>query len=278
MATSTKPDSNNFLLYLIGGILGLGLALVLLGLLYFGLGYLASNLFLSLDTSAYGRGAGGWAGYALLGLGLGAAAGAVAAWHRFRLNKLVLVVAGLVAATSLAFVLVGNTAHFAPPPASVTYYETADNQGQCPACATITASSTRPDAVPDRYAAANLLDKDPATAWISATPRPMLRLLLTLPADQRLIGLRLRNGYAKSRGTYASFGRVRIGRVRLNGAPEASYALPDAPDQDLFIPLALPTGTISATLTFQVSEAYAGENHPEEVALSALVPVIELVK
>lgn len=64
-------------------------------------------LFLRLDAS-YGR-AGGAFGYALLGLGLGAAAGAIAAQRRYRLNKLILVGAGGLALLLVGLAQLGNS-------------------------------------------------------------------------------------------------------------------------------------------------------------------------
>jgi hypothetical protein len=64
-----------------------------------------------MDLSNYGRiGSGGWAGYALLGLGLGAAGGAIAAQQRFRLNKLVSIGAVVLVLVICSFVFIGNAA------------------------------------------------------------------------------------------------------------------------------------------------------------------------
>ena len=98
------------LLYIVLGLTALWPVWKLLRLLYSVLGYAAANLFLGLDLS-YGRlGAGGWPGYALLGLGLGAAAGAVAAQRRFRLNGLIVVAAATFALALLSVVYIGTTA------------------------------------------------------------------------------------------------------------------------------------------------------------------------
>lgn len=57
------------------------------------------TLFMHLDAS-YGQ-LGGWPGYGLLGLGLGAAAGAIAAQRRFRLSRRIVLGAGLLGALLL---------------------------------------------------------------------------------------------------------------------------------------------------------------------------------
>lgn len=91
-------------------IVGVGLGFVLLKFLYFASCYLAVNLFVGMDLSSYGRiGTSGWAGYALLGLGLGAAGGAIAAQRRFRLNKLVSIGAVAMGLILCSFVFIGNT-------------------------------------------------------------------------------------------------------------------------------------------------------------------------
>lgn len=254
------------------------LAIPLLILLYFILSYLALNLFLGLDLSIFGRLApGGWPGYALLGLGLGAAAGAVTAQRRFRLSKGILGGAGALVLALGASGLVSNAARFAAPVLAVEapFYVRGKGQGQCPACTTVKASSTKSDAA-NRYVAKKLLDKDPTTAWISEdAPDQTLTLTLTIPADQRLVGLRLSNGYGKSAATYSSFSRVHTCRVSLNNGPDANWSIPDTRSRDLFIPLTSPAGT-TASLSFRIDDTYEGENHTQ-VALSGLTPVIEAV-
>ena len=254
-------------------------AIALAIFLLFSLSYLGLNLFVGLDASAFGQlPPGPWLGYALLGLGLGAAAGVVAAQRRYRLNKHLQTGAGALVVGLVAAAVVGNPAHFAPladeaPEAEV--YVRGAGQGQCPACTTIEASSTKADPGQNRYLATKLLDKDPATAWISAAAADQtLRLALTVPAGQRLAGLRLTNGYGKNAGVYASFSRVRTCRVRLDGGPAARWTLPDRRAQDLFIPLDVAAGATPAVLVFSIDETYPGDNHPE-VALSSLTPVIE---
>lgn len=100
---------------------GLWLLWQLLQFLYSAGCYLAINLFLGLDLSAYGRaGLGTWGGYALLGLGLGAAAGAVAAQQRYRLHRLIPIGAAVVALLLCSFVFLGNTASRATSAESVS--------------------------------------------------------------------------------------------------------------------------------------------------------------
>ena len=255
------------------------LAIPLAILLFFSLSYLGLNLFVGLDASAFGQlPPGPWLGYGLLGLGLGAAAGAVAAQRRFRLSKHLQTGAGALVVGLVAAAVVGNPAHFAPradeaPEAGL--YVRGAGQGQCPACTTVEASSTKADPGQNRYLASQLLDKNPATAWISAAPADQtLRLTLTLPAGQRLVGLRLTNGYAKNAQVYASFSRVRTCGVSLDGGPPARWTLPDRRAPDLFIPLDVAAGAAPAVLVFAIDDTYPGDNHPE-VALSGLTPVIE---
>lgn len=115
------------LLYLVAVLLGLRLGHKLLSSLYVAFSYAGLNTLLALDLSAYGRVAADyWPGWALLGLGLGAAGGAIAAQHRFGLSRGV-GVAGWLAITLLlglvyATVEVGaasetTTTVVAPPPA-----------------------------------------------------------------------------------------------------------------------------------------------------------------
>ncbi|MGI4870730.1 MAG: NADase-type glycan-binding domain-containing protein [Janthinobacterium lividum] len=266
-------------LYIIGGLVALWLGAVLLVLLYYLFSYLGLNLFLGLDSSAFGQLAPSPVpGYALLGLGLGAAAGAVAAQRRFRLNKHIQTGVGALVLGLLAVAVVGNPAHFAPlaeEAQEAGVYEPGEGWGQCPACTTIAASSTKADPGENRYAATKLLDKNPATAWISeAGTTHTLQLALTIPADQQLVGLRISNGYGKNEGVYTSFSRARTCRVRLDSDPEARWTLPDTHSQDLFIPLEVADDATPAVLFFYIDNLYPGENHPE-VALSGLTPVIK---
>lgn len=276
MATTSTTD-NKPLLYLVGGLVALGAGILLLVFLYFSFSYLSLNLFLALDASLAGHlAAAPWPGYALLGLGLGAAAGAITAQRRFRLNKAIGAGAlGLVVAVG-ALAMVGNPAHFASPAIvnEAGFYIRNAGQGQCPACASLAATSTRADAE-NRYTVARLLDKDPTTAWIAgADDGQELTMTLTIPADQRLVGLRLANGYGKSEEAFASFGRIHTCRIRLNGGPATEWTLPDSHAEDVFIPLTVPPGTVPSTVQVAVQETYTGTNHPE-VALSGLTPVIE---
>lgn len=281
---ATPSPSNNsgclkLLLFLFVGPLALGL-------LWLGGCLLAVNLFIGLDNSVFARlgsvgggdGGAAWPGYVLLGAGLGAAAGAVAAQQRYRLSRGLL---GGVAALGLmlgAGALVGNTARLPSSEAATDEagpYTAAPGRGQCPACATAEASSTKTDPQ-NRYTAAQLLDKDPDTAWIAAdgqTSGQTLRLRLRIPTDQQLVGLRLTNGYAKSREVYRSFARVRAGRLSLDGGPETTFTLPDAREPDRFIPLRPVPGSAPAEIVLRLTATYPGTNHAEP-ALSGLVPVI----
>ena len=277
MAVTPKENKNGkYHLYLLLAVVGIWVSWLVLKFLYYAFSYLGLNLFLALDLSAYGRlSQGGWIGYALLGLGLGAAGGAVAAQRRFRLNKLIPAGAGVLVLGLCSFVFLNNAARFAPPVMEAAHYVRSEGQGQCPACTTIEASSTKSDPEQNRYTAAALLDKNNATAWISdEADNQNLRLTLTIPADQRLVGLRLSNGYGKSEEVFASFSRVRTCRVSLDNGPETPWALPDTRNEDLFIPLTPVNGAKPLVLLFRIDETYSGENH-SEVALSSLTPVIE---
>ncbi len=68
--------------------------------------FLAPSFFLTLDLSLFGRL--GWAGYALLGAGLGAAAGMLAARRRYRLHGNVAAGAGGLAVVLIALTYFGN--------------------------------------------------------------------------------------------------------------------------------------------------------------------------
>ena len=107
----SNPQQNTGCVKIVLIVVGVGLGFILLKFLYFASCYLAVNLFVGMDLSTYGRiGTGGWAGYTLLGLGLGAAGGAIAAQRRFRLNKLVSIGAVALVLILCCFVFIGNTA------------------------------------------------------------------------------------------------------------------------------------------------------------------------
>lgn len=279
--SNAQEETNNgvkYLLYIALGVAGVWITWLVLKFLYYASSYLALNLFLGLDLSVYGRlSLGGWMGYALLGLGLGAACGAVAAQRRFRLNKLIPAGAVVLVLGLSSFVFLNNAARFAPPMVEAAFYVSSEGRGQCPACTTIEASSTKSDSTQNRYATASLLDKNPATAWISeGASNQKLQLTVTIPADQRLVGLRLGNGYGKSEQVFASFSRVRTCHVTLSNGSEMFLTLPDTHSEDLFIPLEPIVSATPLILVFNIDETYPGENHAE-VALSALTPVIEAV-
>lgn len=263
-----------------------GLGLTVLAAAYFVGSYLALNGLVTLDNSWLGRlAAVPWPGYAGLGLALGAAAGATAAHRRYRLGGAVRGGAGVLAAAAAGSLALGNAARVVPldlpPPVAETYVR-APGQGQCPACATATATTTKASPT-GRYTAAKLLDKNAATAWIadSATLAPAIGLTLVIPPGQRLVGLRLANGYGKTPETYVSFARVRTCRVALDvggsGGPPTTFTLPDQAAPDRFIPLEAPAGTATAHVRLEILATYPGINHAE-AALSALVPVIESVE
>ena len=107
----SNPQQNTGCVKIVLIVVGVGLGFILLKFLYFAGCYLAVNLFVGMDLSSYGRiGTSGWAGYALLGLGLGAAGGAIAAQRRFRLNKLVSIGAVALVLVLCSFVFIGNSA------------------------------------------------------------------------------------------------------------------------------------------------------------------------
>ena len=280
----TLKDKSTGLLtvYAVLAILAIGVAGVLLTILYYALSLLAMDFFLGLDLSAYGQvSGGGGPGYALLGLGLGAAGGAIAAQHRYRLSKSVLVGAVGLAGGLCMFALVSNTAHLAAASSEATAYVPKTGWLQCPACATLTASSIKPSQHGKSYGIDNLLDKNDASAWISDTAPSGARapgalhtldLVVNIPAGQQLVGLRVRNGYGKNAGVYRSFSRVRACHISSAAGEQTAWTLPDERTQELFIPLT-PTSQTPASLTFSIDALYEGENH-EEVALSALSPVL----
>ncbi|MGI4870729.1 MAG: hypothetical protein ACRYFX_06055 [Janthinobacterium lividum] len=155
--------------YVVAAGLGLWLAWHILLMLSSGLGQLSLALFRHLDTS-YGR-LGGLYGYVLLGLGLGAAAGAVAAQQRFRLNKLILVVAGTAVLLLGSLVFVGATRRHRStsgstreqsPPATETSRTT-----DAPAPEVATATDEAPPEAPDPVA--------PAEADTTSQPAQGLR-------------------------------------------------------------------------------------------------------
>lgn len=277
--STAQEDTNNgtkYLLYIALAGAGVWIAWLVLKFLYYAFSYLALNLFLGLDLSVYGRlSSGGWLGYALLGLGFGAAGGAVAAQRRFRLSKLIPAGAGILFLGLCSFVFLNNAARFAPPMEEAGLYEYSEGRGQCPVCATIEATSTKPDSTLHRYTTASLLDKNSATAWISGSANTQtLTLKLSLPDDQRLVGLRIGNGYDKSDEVFASFSRVRSCHISLDNGPATYWRLPDTHTQDLFIPITPVTGTMPQAIVLTIDETYSGENHTE-VAISSLTPLIE---
>ncbi|MDQ2769480.1 MAG: hypothetical protein M3Y54_03150 [Bacteroidota bacterium] len=110
---STKEQNTGCVkIVLIGAAVGLGW--MVLKFFYKAGCYVGANAFLALDASAYCRAGKGAVGYALLGLGLGAACGAIGAQQRFRLNRLVSIGAGALALGLFTFIFVGNTAASAP--------------------------------------------------------------------------------------------------------------------------------------------------------------------
>lgn len=110
---STKEQNTGCVkIVLIGAAVGLGW--MVLKFIYKVGCYVGANAFLALDASAYSRAGKGAVGYALLGLGLGAACGAIGAQQRFRLNRLVSIGAGALVLGLFTFIFVGNTAASAP--------------------------------------------------------------------------------------------------------------------------------------------------------------------
>ncbi|WP_210466842.1 hypothetical protein [Rufibacter roseolus] len=108
---STNKGKNSEIWYLALGALGLYLAWIALKFIYYILSYLATNLFIGLDQSVYGQlSEEPWVGYGFLGLVLGAAAGAIAAQRRFRLNKMITAVSIITILVLCSFAFVGNQA------------------------------------------------------------------------------------------------------------------------------------------------------------------------
>lgn len=287
MATSLAgPSGTKTLAYLLLGVLVLGVGALLVVGLYFGLSYVALNLFLSLDQSVYSL-AGGPLGYVLLGLALGAAGGMLAAQRRFRLPRSLAYGAAalLLGAVGLAAVP-GQARHpLAATSREALAYVAAPGRVSCAACTAITASTTRAPQNGNSYAAANLLRRDSTKAWISEVaadaenpllPAVQLHLAVAPLAGHRLVGLRLRNGYCKSRGVYEAFGRVQELHLRLPTGEVQAWTLPDAARQEYFVPLA-PGAPDSTRLTLLLAASYPGTSHAE-VALAWLVPVFEPLK
>lgn len=282
MASATSPGSNKTALYMLLGLL----ALPVLALLYCLFSYLAVNLFLGLDLSAYGRvGQGGWPGYLLLGLG--AAGGAVAAQRRYRLHQGLVwgAAAGAAGLGVLALATFsGTTAPDQPAATEAGLYQPLNRRVTCGACAAIAATTTRPAQNNNSYAASNLLQRDTLKAWISETavdaanpllPETQLSLTIKPLAGHRLVGLRLRNGYCKSSGVYQGFSRVKTCQLRAADSTQVTaWTLPDTEHREYFIPLAATASTDSLRLTLTITETYPGATHPE-VALAWLVPLFE---
>ena len=283
-ATPAAPAAGCLKVLLYPLLAALGVAL--LAVSYFAANYVAFNGVVMIDNSWLSNlVAAPWPSYAGLGLALGAAAGATAAHRRYRLGGAVRAGAVALVGAGAASLALGNVARIVPldlPPPIAETYVRAPGQGQCPACATATATTTKASPT-GRYTAAKLLDKNAATAWIadSATLAPAIGLTLVIPPGQRLVGLRLANGYGKTPETYVSFARVRTCRVALDvggsGGPPTTFTLPDQAAPDRFIPIEAAAGTATAHVRLEILATYPGTNHPE-AALSALVPVIESVE
>ncbi|AMR28309.1 hypothetical protein A0257_15250 [Hymenobacter psoromatis] len=285
MTSATSPGSNKTGRYVFLALL----AIPVLGLLYYLFSYLAVNLFLGLDLSAYGRvGEGGWPGYALLGLGLGAAGGALAARRRYRLHQGLVwgAAAGAVGLAGLAIATFsGAPAADQPAATEAKPYKPLNRRVTCGTCTAIMATTTRPAQNDNSYEVSNLLQRDTLKAWISGTATdaanpllPETRLSLTIGplAGHRLVGLRLRNGYCKNSGVYQGFSRAKTCQLRsADGTQSTIWALPDTEHREFFLPLASPAvGPDSARLTLSITETYPGATH-SEVALAWLVPLFE---
>jgi hypothetical protein len=284
MASPTTPPTTKTTRYIILGLV----AIPALVLLYFALSYLAVNLFIGLDLSAYGQlAAGGWLGYVLLGLGLGAAGGTVAAQQRYRLHRGLLVAAGVLALGLglLAGATLANATQVIEATATdAQLYKSLNKRVSCGACTAISATTTRPAQNDNAYEASNLLSRDSTNAWISETavdprnpllPTTQLHLTIAPLAGHRLAGLRLRNGYCKNNGVYQGFSRVQSCQVQLATSQPQAWTLADVPRQEFYLPLPAASRD-TARVTVTISSSYPGDSHPE-VALAWLVPVFEPV-
>jgi hypothetical protein len=155
---STAPNNNGgcgkTLLYLLLGSAGLWIGWHALQWLYYAFSYAGANALLALDLSSYGQLADSyWLGYGVLGLGLGAAGGAIAAQRRFGLARAV-AVGGWVAIVLLLGIVYATIETDDSTETSTSIVE--PQPVQTPTLSTLAAPAPAPDAERPHRAAAQL--------------------------------------------------------------------------------------------------------------------------
>ena len=273
----SNPQQNTGCVKIVLIVVGVGLGFILLKFLYFASCYLAVNLFVGMDLSIYGRiGTGGWVGYALLGLGLGASGGVIAAQRRLRLNKLVSIGAAALVLVLCSFVFIGNSASSVAAAellstsedASVTTPSetTTEIPGVGEPSAELAADTTSQPA--DGWLRVVVSYAPLRTDWTDSTAAPQAYLR----EEDSVQVLRKTHGWAQVMRSGSNPASARVGWIRLAGLgpiPEPKADEPAQPQQTVVEASRKPSATTS---TRDSAESASERGISEPAATSVALP------
>lgn len=217
--------------------------------------------------------------WCILGLFTGLIYGSVVALKKYRLTlKVVLIPATAMLLFLVVMFFINKPLNTKPVIIYQTHRQTAYN------FITVNASSIRSTGKIN-YVPGNLVDQDDNTAWASESGNTNNQVVKFTFADLatndsknvRCVGFKIKNGYRKSRQTWESFGRLEWFAILLNDGSVYNTKVSaydyDADSQDIMIvPFPLQQNDV---ISIRIQSIYPGKNHPTQVAVSELIPIIE---
>lgn len=233
------------------------------------------NSFLFLDNLLYtGESISPWIIWAILGLLLGAVAGAMVALKKYKLAYSSVLIPLAVLVFFLAILYLVNE----PANHESTRLERRTVNGT--SYVHIEADGTLPDYKRTSYAPSNLLDADNNTAWLCKTG-DNATISFTFSSgvsglnNVKCIALKLKNGYDKSRKTFNDHNRMERFSLYHNNNMVGTYTANDYYNlwQEITInPIPVMPGDV---LSIRIESTYTGDRYDEQTAITELFPVLE---
>lgn len=219
--------------------------------------------------------------WGILGLFMGAIAGSLVMWQKYKLAmKWNFISIGVFVLFILVLAALSSPLGTKKGVASLQDH-TAASMVQ------VTATSALPDYKQYHYKAENLIDKDLNTAWMYLPGKiggESVRYIFEQDkmaglTDLKLTGLQLRNGYSKSMAKWKSFNRIRGFTVYVNSTQVYSGAAVDKYNTEEDIVFNQSPVNPGDTVTVYIHSVYRGNNRKADItAVTEMVPLISFQK
>ncbi len=239
------------------------------------LGVMSINTFMFLDNLLFtSDGMAAFIMWAIVGLLVGAIAGAVVAFKKYKLTYSSVLIPVFILLFFLGIMYLVNQ----PINHETTSLERKTINAN--PYVTVSAKGTLPDYKNISYSPINLLDYNDNTAWICADDdsREINFVFLSSVASMshvQCVAFRIKNGYGKTKKIYNNHNRVQRFSVYNNNNLIGTYPVYDYYDswQDVAItPVIIKESDV---ISVRIEATYAGNKYADQTAITELFPILE---